>query len=66
MGRRGLGTGQPLTFRCTMQRKQRVWPDSYEKTDHLHRVVRTGLKRGYLGVEPPTYSRMLRASHQYR
>lgn len=67
MGRRGLGTGQPLMFRCAQQRRDRMWPDSYDATDHLHLVVRTGRTRGP-GVEHemPTYSRMMQTSHEYR
>ena len=40
---RGSGTGQPIWFMCSVQRRARVWPGAYPPG---HDVVRTGRVRG--------------------
>lgn len=58
------GTGQPLTFRCSKQRSQVVYPDKYggRFPDGHENIVRTGRARlvGYPGV------RSLGTAWQYR
>ena len=55
-----VGTGQPLTFRCSVERKERDWRTG--RCWREHDVKRTGRRRG---PEHRTYTRMLSQRHEY-